>query len=365
MATLTLENVHVRYAGGALAVRNFNLSVADGEFVVLVGPSGCGKSTVLRAIAGLEPLEQGRILLDGRDVSHFSPGERNVAMVFQNYALYPHMTAYENMALALRLRGLSRAEIDRRVRHAADILALSDLLARKPGQLSGGQRQRVAVGRAIVREPHVFLFDEPLSNLDARLRATTRAELKTLHQRLRTTAIYVTHDQEEAMTLGDRVVVMDRGMIQQIGTPLDTYQHPRNRFVATFVGTPPMNLCEGTIESRDMTLWFRDNSGILPPIRVPPSQAARLNTHTGRHVLLGLRPTAFVRAESESTAWAATVRIVEPLGDAVDLRIEAGGIHWTVRLPADGNIRPDDRIHVRPIMEQAHWFAIDSGLRIE
>ena len=240
MAQLSLKNVGKRYPDGFVAVKDFNLEAADGEFVVLVGPSGCGKSTTLRLIAGLEEDFTGTITIGDRVVNDVHPKDRDIAMVFQNYALYPHMSVYKNMAFALKLRKVPKAEIDRRVREAARILNIETLLERKPGQLSGGQRQRVALGRAIVREPKAFLFDEPLSNLDAKLRVSTRAELKALHLRLRTTTIYVTHDQEEAMTLGDRIVVMAAGLIQQVAPPLTVYRKPVNRFVASFVGTPPI-----------------------------------------------------------------------------------------------------------------------------
>src|SRR5688500_531292 len=234
--------------GGNLVVDNVSLEIADEEFVVLVGPSGCGKSTTLRMVAGLEEITCGTIAIGDRVVNNVAPKDRDIAMVFQNYALYPHMSVYKNMAFALKLRRVPRAEIDRRVREAARILDIEHLLDRKPKALSGGQRQRVAVGRAIVRDPACFLFDEPLSNLDAKLRVTTRAELKRLHNRLRTTTIYVTHDQEEAMTLGDRIVVMKDGVIQQADTPLETYQRPVNRFVAGFIGMPPMNFFHGMVK---------------------------------------------------------------------------------------------------------------------
>ncbi|MEK6702663.1 MAG: sn-glycerol-3-phosphate ABC transporter ATP-binding protein UgpC, partial [Planctomycetota bacterium] len=248
MAQVNLQDVRKVYPNGYEAVKGFSLDIADGEFVVLVGPSGCGKSTTLRMVAGLEESSGGNISIGGRVVNDVHPKDRDIAMVFQNYALYPHMSVYKNMAFALKLRGVPKAEIDRRVMDAARTLGLEQLLDRKPKALSGGQRQRVAVGRAIVREPKAFLFDEPLSNLDAKLRVTTRAELKALHLRLKTTTIYVTHDQEEAMTLGDRIVVMSNGLIQQSGPPLEVYQKPANRFVAAFVGMPPMNFFDGVLE---------------------------------------------------------------------------------------------------------------------
>src|SRR5437879_6750639 len=248
MAKVILENVCKTYPGGFKAVDNASLEINDQEFVVLVGPSGCGKSTTLRMVAGLEEISSGTISIDGKRVNDVPPKGRDIAMVFQNYALYPHMTVYKNMAFGLKLRGMPKPQIHQRVTEAAKILDIEHLLERKPKALSGGQRQRVAVGRAIVREPAAFLFDEPLSNLDAKLRVTTRAELKRLHHRLKTTTIYVTHDQEEAMTLGDRIVVMKDGVIQQQDTPLRTYSFPVNRFVAGFIGMPPMNFFDGALK---------------------------------------------------------------------------------------------------------------------
>src|SRR5271170_204044 len=266
MAKVLIENVSKIYAGDGgrevVAVENASLEVESEEFMVFVGPSGCGKTTTLRMIAGLEEITQGTIYIDGKKVNDVAPKDRDIAMVFQNYALYPHMSVYKNMAFGLQLRKYPQAEIERRVRDAAQILGLSDeMLERKPKALSGGQRQRVAVGRAIVRKPEVFLFDEPLSNLDAKMRVSTRAEISRLHIDLKSTTIYVTHDQEEAMTLGDRVVVMKDGIIQQCGAPLEVYHRPANRFVAGFVGMPPMNLFEGSITSEGDRLWFDEGTG--------------------------------------------------------------------------------------------------------
>src|SRR6478752_7406541 len=271
MARVDLQNVTKHYPGGIKAVDSVSLSVADQEFVVLVGPSGCGKSTTLRMVAGLEEISEGLIRIGDRVVNDVPPKNRDIAMVFQNYALYPHMTVYKNMAFGLKLRGMPKAQIHERVMEAAKILDIEHLLERKPKALSGGQRQRVAVGRAIVREPAAFLFDEPLSNLDAKLRVTTRAELKRLHQRLKTTTIYVTHDQEEAMTLGDRIVVMKDGKIQQADTPLRTYSHPVNRFVAGFIGMPPMNFFDGAIKMIDGRMMFEE--GKLKNARVAGTEA--------------------------------------------------------------------------------------------
>src|SRR5579862_8405806 len=303
MARVDLAKVTKVYPGGVQAVDAIDLSIADREFVVLVGPSGCGKTTTLRMVAGLEEITAGTIRIGERVVNDVPPKDRDIAMVFQNYALYPHMSVYKNMAFGLKLRGMPKKQIQQRVAQAARILDIEHLLERKPKALSGGQRQRVAVGRAIVREPAAFLFDEPLSNLDAKLRVTTRAELKRLHQRLKTTTIYVTHDQEEAMTLGDRIVVMKDGVIQQADTPLQTYNRPVNRFVAGFIGMPPMNFFNGVIAAGGAGLVFEEaRSGVLTPggegftlalCHLARSAQDRLGTMLGRPVVLGIRPEHF------------------------------------------------------------------------
>ncbi|HEX2839087.1 MAG TPA: sn-glycerol-3-phosphate ABC transporter ATP-binding protein UgpC [Phycisphaerales bacterium] len=352
MATLTLANVEKKYPNGHHAVRGFSLDILDGEFIVLVGPSGCGKSTVLRMIAGLEDITSGTISIDSTVVNDLAPKDRNIAMVFQNYALYPHMTVRKNMAFALSLRGTPQAEIDTRVTNAAKALAIGELLDRKPGQLSGGQRQRVALGRAIVRDPKVALFDEPLSNLDAKLRVATRAELKSLHQRLKTTSVYVTHDQEEAMTLGDRIVVMSNGLIQQVDTPINVYQRPANRFVAAFVGMPPMNFIEGHLKA-DGGLWFE--SGTL---RCPaPSHAQALKAFVGRSIVLGLRPQAIALHAAAAGGWPATIRVIEPLGDLMDVSLSLDGTSLVARVPLDGSLTPGQSVAVLPNLSLAHWFA--------
>ncbi len=336
MAQVRLEDVQKVYPNGYEAVKGVSLAIGDGEFVVLVGPSGCGKSTTLRMVAGLEEISGGTISIGDRVVNDVHPKDRDIAMVFQNYALYPHMSVYENMAFALKLRKFPKADIQRRVGDAAKILGITDLLERKPKVLSGGQRQRVAVGRAIVREPKAFLFDEPLSNLDAKLRVTTRAELKALHMRLKTTTIYVTHDQEEAMTLGDRIVVMQGGVIQQADTPLEVYRRPVNRFVASFVGTPPMNFFEGRLVKQGDGLAFAEGSGSgatasptgggLPfAIKLGAERAKALANYADKLVVLGLRPQGLkaVMATSEAMSSAPvielTVRVIEPLGDLMDV----------------------------------------------
>jgi multiple sugar transport system ATP-binding protein len=287
MARVVLKNVEKTYTGGHKAVKDFNLDVADREFVVFVGPSGCGKSTTLRCVAGLEDVTGGTIHIDDRLVNDVPPKDRDIAMVFQNYALYPHMTVEENLSFGLRVRKVPREVVRERVSKAAKILGIEGMLDRKPKTLSGGQRQRVAVGRAIVRDPKCFLFDEPLSNLDAKLRVEMRAEIKRIHLDLKSTTIYVTHDQEEAMTLGDRVVVMKDGVIQQCGPPLEVYHRPANRFVAGFVGMPPMNFFEGTLVAESGGLWLDEGTG---RIRVPDWAKDALNARVGDRVVMGVRP---------------------------------------------------------------------------
>ena len=329
MAEVNLDRVRKVYkgdTGDVLAVDQFNLLIKDREFVVLVGPSGCGKTTTLRMIAGLEEVTEGTITIGTRVVNHVPPKDRDIAMVFQNYALYPHMSVYKNMAFGLRLRGVAKAEIDQRVREAAQILGISELLDRKPKALSGGQRQRVAVGRAIVRQPAAFLFDEPLSNLDAKLRVEMRAELKKLHHRLATTMIYVTHDQVEAMTLADRVVVMNQAHVQQVGTPLEIYDYPRNRFVAGFLGTPSMNFAAGRLESENGSVVFRlKNSG--GQVTLPARMASRLQGSVGQEVTLGVRPEDIGhRSEGQfagpGNRLELVVRVVEMLGDEQVVHLE-------------------------------------------
>lgn len=321
MAQVLLESVSKIYPGDVHAVKGIDLTIHDEEFVVLVGPSGCGKSTTLRMIAGLEDISGGTIKIGDRVVNDVPPKSRDIAMVFQNYALYPHMTVYKNMAFGLKLRKFPKKEIDQRVREAAGMLGIEDLLERKPRALSGGQRQRVAVGRAIVRNPAAFLFDEPLSNLDAKLRVETRAEIKRLHKKLQTTTVYVTHDQEEAMTLGDRVVVMSGGIIQQCDSPLTVYSAPNNRFVASFLGTPPMNFMEGRLVGRDGAIHF-EGDGV--DIRLPKRHADAIAGQVGNDVTLGLRaeglflaPNEFANAEDRTLEL--RVDVIEPLGNMMDL----------------------------------------------
>jgi multiple sugar transport system ATP-binding protein len=327
MAQIVLDAVTKTYPDGFQAVKGVSLDIPDGQLCVLVGPSGCGKSTTLRMVAGLEDITGGSIAIGGRVVNDVHPKDRDIAMVFQSYALYPHMSVYDNMAFALKMRKLAKPEIDKRVRAAAETLGLTSMLQRKPGALSGGQRQRVAVGRAIVREPKAFLFDEPLSNLDAKLRVTTRTEIKSLQLRLKTTTIYVTHDQEEAMSLADLMVVMAGGVVQQKGPPMEIYRRPANRFVATFVGTPPMNILEGELRREGSQVVFvegsSDQSGKACTLALSPRLAEKVGSHVGKPVALGVRPQSISAASHGSQgsqgSWRLPVGVVEAMGDHADV----------------------------------------------
>jgi multiple sugar transport system ATP-binding protein len=338
-------------------VHDLDLDIADGEFVVLVGPSGCGKSTTLRMIAGLESISGGELQIGGRVVNQVPAKERDIAMVFQNYALYPHMTAYDNMAFALTLRKMPRSEVEQRVRDAARVLGIEPLLVKRPRQMSGGERQRVALGRALVRKPQVFLFDEPLSNLDAKLRVQMRREIARLHQQLGTTMIYVTHDQVEAMTLGDRIVVMNRGEVQQVDTPTALYQRPRNTFVASFIGTPPMNLIEGELSGRDAPT-FRASEGHFE-LRLEQPASKALSAGARRKVVLGIRPEDLAigapgQSNGRAGAVPARVELVELLGGEALVHLDSSGVDLTARVPAPLPVKgsdltlilPQDRIHL-------------------
>ncbi len=319
MAQVLLEKVNKVFDGNVHAVKDVDIEIKDKEFMVIVGPSGCGKTTTLRMIAGLEEVTEGTISIENNIVNDVSPKNRDIAMVFQNYALYPHMTVFQNMAFGLKLRKIPKTEIKHHVQQAAEMLGIEMLLNRKPKALSGGQRQRVALGRAIVRKPKAFLFDEPLSNLDAKLRVTTRAELKALHHRLQTTSIYVTHDQAEAMTLGDRICVMYEGRIQQIAAPMEVYDKPVNRFVAGFLGTPPMNFFGGTIQNNDNSLVFVLNNGQAIVLN---DSSSKFSAYAGKEMVLGIRPE-HLKVEQlqgqEGNALSAEVDVVEPLGDRKDV----------------------------------------------
>ena len=360
MSQVTLTNVRKVYDGKVVAVEGFDLQINDGEFVVFVGPSGCGKSTTLRMIAGLEEITSGTIAIGDRIVNTVHPRDRDIAMVFQNYALYPHMTVYKNMAFGLMLRKMPRAEIRKRVQHAAGMLGIEALLERKPKALSGGQRQRVALGRAIVREPKVFLFDEPLSNLDAKLRVTTRTEIKNLHQRLGVTTVYVTHDQEEAMTLGDRIVVMSDGRIQQVDTPLRIYRKPANRFVAAFLGAPPMNFLNGTLAERNGAIYF--DFADVPPLRMLDRYGVELRPHLGQPLVLGFRPSAVSESAVGKYAGAGnTLRLhaalVEPLGEVMDVSCKTPkGQPLMVRIGARDDFPVGREVDFHVDMDHVHVF---------
>jgi multiple sugar transport system ATP-binding protein len=355
MAQVVLRDIN-KFYDSVQAVKDVNLQIRDKEFVVLVGPSGCGKTTTLRMIAGLEAITAGTISIDGQVVNELAPMDRDIAMVFQNYALYPHMSVYDNMAFGLKMRKFPRREIAARVQEAADILGIGELLRRKPRQLSGGQRQRVALGRAIVRHPRVFLFDEPLSNLDAKLRVQMRVELKKLHQRLGTTAVYVTHDQVEAMTLGDRVVVMKDGLVQQVGEPLELYNSPANKFVAGFIGSPAMNFAKVTMMDGSGRLIAK-NGGM--EIEVPNRLADRLRPQIGRQMTLGIRPEDLRVATSSDPpglTFSSKVEVVEQLGSEILLDVRVG--EETMVAAVDPTIRAKVaeqlRLAVNP--ERLHFF---------
>lgn len=371
---INLSHVKKVYPNGYEAIREFNLDIEDNEFLVLVGPSGCGKSTLLRMIAGLEEVSSGSIIMDGKEISHLEPKERNIAMVFQDYALYPHMTVYDNIAFSLKMRRIERKIIEKKVHEAAAILELEDYLQRKPGDLSGGQRQRVAMGRAIVREPKVFLMDEPLSNLDAKLRVQMREEIAQLHQRLNTTFIYVTHDQTEAMTLGTRVVVMNKGEIEQVDSPQHLYENPAKLFVASFIGAPKMNLLEAKLEndksSSDNTnplLKFADSQLSLSADQCTKIQNY-FNTNTlSESVILGIRPEHIDLLESseiEEDVFQAELKFYEMLGDEGLIYCNFQGVDLRILHPHQRYFNKGEKINIRFKLEQIHLFDPNSGKAI-
>ena len=353
MASVELKQVRKSF-GSTQVVHGVDISIADGEFVVLVGPSGCGKSTLLRMIAGLEEISEGEIMIGDRVVNNVPPKQRDIAMVFQNYALYPHMKVFDNMAFSMKLAGRSMEEMRQRVDKAAQILGLADYLDRYPRQLSGGQRQRVAMGRAIVRDPQVFLFDEPLSNLDAKLRVQMRTEIKELHQRLKTTSIYVTHDQIEAMTMADTIVVMNGGRVEQIGTPLDLYDEPANLFVAGFIGSPAMNFLPGRIVAGSSGRSVQIAEGCVIP--VPGSRGA-----PDRQVVLGVRPEHFNIGES---CVQVQVIVVEPTGADTQVFCKLAGHNLSAISRERHTFRPGDTISLKPFEGKTYLFDPDSGARI-
>ena len=363
MAEVILKNICKVYDGGVKAVNDVNIDIHDQEFVVLVGPSGCGKSTTLRMIAGLEDISSGELTIDGKVVNDVPPKDRDIAMVFQNYALYPHMTVYDNMAFGLKIRKFPKQEIDDRVREAAKILDIEELLDRKPKALSGGQRQRVAVGRAIVRKPKVFLFDEPLSNLDAKLRVQMRAEISGLHHRLQATMIYVTHDQVEALTMADKIVVMKLGVIQQIGGPLELYNNPDNKFVAGFIGSPPMNfmVCDVMKEGSDIYVHEGDFR-----LKVTDEQAKILEPYVGKQVTFGIRPedVEYEHKSVDGETIDGTVSVVEPLGSETHVFVATAKNQSTGKIEPNVVIKVGEAVSLRPNMEKAKFFDIQTELAI-
>jgi multiple sugar transport system ATP-binding protein len=364
MAEIVLKNVHKSY-GGVVAVKDFSLHIADHEFVVLVGPSGCGKSTTLRMIAGLEDITAGTIAIGDRVVNGLQPKDRDIAMVFQNYALYQHMSVYDNLAFGLRNRRVKEKEIDAAVRRAARILSIDPLLGRRPRQLSGGQQQRVALGRCIVRNPKVFLFDEPLSNLDAQLRAQMRLEIKELRQRVPTTSIFVTHDQVEAMTLGDRIVVMKDGLMQQVGTPLELYRRPLNRFVASFIGSPAMNFLDMALTADGESFRLAAN-GL--EVRLPQRRFAALGPQAGKSVTIGVRPQHLRLGRpgnEDQVGFTGALMVSEQLGDEQLLAVRIGGTDMRVAgIDPELSLTTGAEVDIALPLENLHVFDGTSGLAI-
>ena len=353
MANVAIRSLRKSY-GNVEVIHGLDIDIADGEFVILVGPSGCGKSTLLRMIAGLESITSGEIRIGERLVNNLPPAERDIAMVFQNYALYPHKTVAANMAFALRMRRMPKAEVQERVKRAADVLGLTPYLGRYPRALSGGQRQRVAMGRAIVRDPQVFLFDEPLSNLDAKLRVQMRAEIRELHQRLSTTTVYVTHDQIEAMTMADKIVVLRDGHVAQIGSPLEIYDKPANAFVAEFIGSPSMNLINATLSHGDGGVWASVGSARFPVV-------GNSGTEDGRAVWLGVRPEYLMLADDGLPA---EVAVVEQTGSETHVILRADASELTAVVRDRRQLKPGQKIHLKPQSDAVHFFDPKSGARI-
>jgi multiple sugar transport system ATP-binding protein len=366
MSQVSLVDVSKIYANGVKAVKSCCLGIEKGELLVLVGPSGCGKSTLLRMIAGLEEISEGKIYIGDKLVNDVPPKDRNIAMVFQNYALYPHMSVKENMAFALKLRSFPKHEIEARVKEASDILGLNSFLDRKPKELSGGQRQRVAVGRAIVRKPIVFLFDEPLSNLDAKMRVQMRMEINKLHNRLKTTMIYVTHDQTEAMTLGNRIVVMKDGEIQQVATPQELYRHPKNKFVAEFIGSPPINILKGTLHKAGAGLVFA--TGDLK-LSVPEEWEKKLASYAEKPILFGIRPEdiydkLFISDTNPRNIIKAVCEIVEPMGSETFVYMKRGTVNFIARV--SGQVQVDTNTDIDMVFDvnRGHFFDADTEATI-
>lgn len=366
MAEVILKSINKIYEGDNFAVKDCNIEIKDKEFVVLVGPSGCGKTTTLRMIAGLEEITSGELIIDGKTVNNVSPKDRDIAMVFQNYALYPHMSVYENMAFGLKLRKFPKEEIKNRVNEAARILGLEDYLERKPKALSGGQRQRVAVGRAIVRKPKVFLFDEPLSNLDAKLRVQMRTEISKLHQRLEATMVYVTHDQTEAMTMGDKIVVMKGGIVNQVDTPLNLYNFPTNKFVAGFIGSPAMNFINGEVLADNGLKFISENKTLT----IPLPDAKHLSEFVHKKISLGVRPEDIYDELTKPTGgklaeFSTKLEVVEPMGNEIFLYFLIEGEQHTARVNARKLAAPGSEVRLYLDTEKFHYFDNDTGKRIQ
>jgi multiple sugar transport system ATP-binding protein len=366
MAQVIIKDVTKSYDGKTEAVKKFDIEIERGEFIVLVGPSGCGKSTLLRMIAGLESVTKGNIFIGDKLVNDMPPKDRNIAMVFQNYALYPHMSVFSNMAFALRLRKYPKQEIEARVNEAADILGIRGLLKRKPRELSGGEKQRVAVGRAIVRKPLAFLFDEPLSNLDAKMRVQMRLEINRLHNRLKTTMIYVTHDQTEAMTMGDRIIAMDQGVIQQIASPQVLYSQPANKFVAGFIGLPPMNFIDGTMTKSGGELIFKNGAF---KVYAAPSHKNKLALYAGREVCFGIRPDdiydkLFVPDPNPQSIVKAMCDVIEPMGAEAHVHMTCGNVSFTVKVSGYAQPEVNQDMELVINMNKAHFFDIETGKTI-
>lgn len=363
MSTLSLHNLDKIYDNGFHAVHNFSLEIKENEFIVLVGPSGCGKSTTLRMIAGLESITAGSLFINGKKVNHLAPIDRGIAMVFQSYALYPHMSVYENLAFGLKLRDTDYDEIDERVRSTAQMLGLSDYLERKPRELSGGQRQRVALGRAIVRNSDIYLMDEPLSNLDANLRVAMRTEIKLIHEKTKATTVYVTHDQVEAMTMADRIVVMKDGYIQQIGTPKELYRRPANMFVAGFIGDPPMNFIRGHLEaSGDFIL----NNDLKTRIPFDAPLKTRLEKWVGKDIVMGIRPEDFILENcGDFCNFSVEVQVNELLGDTINLYCFLGSQRLVIKSLDKRHKTKAGKIPAAIKLDDLHFFIPESGLRIE
>ncbi len=366
MASLQLKNIYKRYSGGVTAVTDFSLDIADKEFVILVGPSGCGKSTTLRMIAGLEEISEGELYIGDKLMNDVAPKDRDIAMVFQNYALYPHMTVFENMAFGLKLRKTPKDEIKKRVQEAARILDIEHLLERKPKALSGGQRQRVALGRAIVREPKVFLMDEPLSNLDAKLRVQMRSEISKLHQRLQTTFIYVTHDQTEALTMGTRIVVMKDGIMQQVDSPQELYNHPVNMFVAGFIGSPQMNFCDAVVVEENGAICVKFGSNT---VALSPEKAEKAKEYIGQTVVMGIRPEDLYDDSDSLEKFAdyivnADVEVTELMGAETYLYLVIDGINFVARVRPDSTAAINTTIKIALDPLKIHLFDKETEKRI-